>query len=736
MTTITASTTIGIDLNPAIYTSPVVIGAGVTVSNAGYPYAVYRYPGATTFFIIQNDGAITSTSGGDVYLAPGGSVINAATASIIAAKDAVLITGGVGTVVNAGRIAGTGGGIILKSGGSVTNMAAASVSGSILVTGGAGTVVNDGSIMGRSNVVGVGLGTGSVTNASSGSIMGVRLAGAGTVVNEGSISAPRGVAIYSGGLLTNGASASITGYYAGFHGAAGYGVYIRGGAGTVVNYGRITGSDNGGTGPGATGGGLLAGGSVTNASFGLITGNVGVQMLAGGFLTNASSASITGSGVGVYTGGGGGTVVNDGSITGSYHGVWLRSGGSVTNLASASIMGGVRLSAGGMLTNDGLIVGGVTGVGVYLSDGTLTNAGSIVGNAGTAVTFAGTSSDLLVLDAGFGFSGIVAGGTSSSNTLELASAASVGTVTGMGSEFIHFGSIEFDAGSQWFVSGVQRGLAGPISGFAVGDTIELTGVTATGSSFVGGILTLDLVGGGSATLDLPGTFTSASDFDVTNVAAGADVTVICFAAGTHILTEFGEIKVEDLRVDDLVRTVLGETAAPIIWIGRRDVDCARHPQPRKVWPVRVATGAFGPGRPHTDLFLSPDHALYVNEVLIPVKHLINGSTIVQVPVGRVTYYHLELPQHDVVLAEGLLAETFLDMKDGSSYANRPGPAVSGFQRADVGGVRLRTAGRHGTGTGGGTCHGRGLRDGSGRRLIGTISARSVNCGDRVWTRLL
>jgi hypothetical protein len=60
-------------------------------------------------------------------------------------------------------------------------------------------------------------------------------------------------------------------------------------------------------------------------------------------------------------------------------------------------------------------------------------------------------------------------------------------------------------------------------------------------------------------------------------------------------------------------------------------------------------------------------------VLIPVRHLINGCTIMQVPADRVTYYHVELPRHDVVLAEGLPAESFLDIRDGSNYASRPGP---------------------------------------------------------------
>jgi hypothetical protein len=53
--------------------------------------------------------------------------------------------------------------------------------------------------------------------------------------------------------------------------------------------------------------------------------------------------------------------------------------------------------------------------------------------------------------------------------------------------------------------------------------------------------------------------------------------------------------------------------------------------------------------------------------------LINGSTIAQVKMQQVTYHHLDLTQHNIVLAEDLPAESFLDMRDGSNYANRPGP---------------------------------------------------------------
>ncbi len=86
-------------------------------------------------------------------------------------------------------------------------------------------------------------------------------------------------------------------------------------------------------------------------------------------------------------------------------------------------------------------------------------------------------------------------------------------------------------------------------------------------------------------------------------------------------------------------------------------------------------------------------------MLIPVRHLIDGRAIAQVPTDRVTYHHLELPQHDVLLADGLPAESFLDLRDGSNYANRPGRHVfTRLLRPEVGGVRLRATDCHGTGT--------------------------------------
>jgi hypothetical protein len=142
----------------------------------------------------------------------------------------------------------------------------------------------------------------------------------------------------------------------------------------------------------------------------------------------------------------------------------------------------------------------------------------------------------------------------------------------------------------------------------------------------------------------------------------------CFALGTRIATDRGEVAVEELCVGVAVLTVSG-AARPIAWIGERPVDCRRHPRPENVWPVRVCAGAFGERLPARDLRLSPDHSVFIDGVLIPIKYLVNDATIVQERVDTVHYFHVELERHDVLLAEGLPAESYLDTGNRGQFEN-------------------------------------------------------------------
>jgi len=126
-----------------------------------------------------------------------------------------------------------------------------------------------------------------------------------------------------------------------------------------------------------------------------------------------------------------------------------------------------------------------------------------------------------------------------------------------------------------------------------------------------------------------------------------------------IRAEKGDVAVEDLRVGDVVSVVDGHHRR-VVWIGRRTIDCTRHKSPESIWPVRIAAGAFGPARPARDLFLSPDHGVFVDGILIPAGLLVNGTTVTRDPRATVQYFHVELEQHDILFAEDLPVESYLD----------------------------------------------------------------------------
>lgn len=148
-----------------------------------------------------------------------------------------------------------------------------------------------------------------------------------------------------------------------------------------------------------------------------------------------------------------------------------------------------------------------------------------------------------------------------------------------------------------------------------------------------------------------------------------EIAPICYLKGTRILTGTGETPVEALKAGDVIVTASG-ALRPVRWIGYRTFDLRRHATPDRAQPVRIRTNAFSEGVPHRDLLVSPAHAVLLHGVLVPARLLINGASIVrETDLGVITYYHIELDTHDILVAENLPAESYLDTGNRSLFEN-------------------------------------------------------------------
>ena len=141
---------------------------------------------------------------------------------------------------------------------------------------------------------------------------------------------------------------------------------------------------------------------------------------------------------------------------------------------------------------------------------------------------------------------------------------------------------------------------------------------------------------------------------------------VCFAPGTAIATPEGAVAVEALSIGDPVLTADGRTV-PVKWVGRQ----TRAPLFQRIRMIRVAAGVLGDGLPLRDLVLTADHALLIDGLLINAGALVNGTTITELRdlPERVTVYHIETEAHDVILAEGTPAETFIDYAGRQAFDN-------------------------------------------------------------------
>lgn len=214
-----------------------------------------------------------------------------------------------------------------------------------------------------------------------------------------------------------------------------------------------------------------------------------------------------------------------------------------------------------------------------------------------------------------------------------------------------------------------------IDGFGKGNAIDIAGQPKVVESFNTLTSTLSLTLGNATTpaamLKFTGATYTAADFVLTDdFHGGTLLSAPCFAAGTHILTDAGEVPVEKVQPGMRVVSLLHRRTLRVTWVGSWATSA--------VAPVRIAAGAFGGGMPRRDLFLSPDHSLFLDGALIPVRYLLNGVSIAELACAAVTYFHVEVERHAVLLAEALPCESYLDTGNrlGSAGSEREAKALA------------------------------------------------------------
>jgi hypothetical protein len=363
-------------------------------------------------------------------------------------------------------------------------------------------------------------------------------------------------------------------------------------------------------------------------------------------------------------------VVNDGTasanaITLSGGTVVVSNAGTVTTQTLTMAGGTIDVSNGGVFVDGPMMIAGTAGA-------VLVETGANVNALGTIIGQIQLSGELLATGSAPGLlkiNGDITGGGTLAPLMTLEMNGDVGANVS-----IVFGtSAPLQPGV--LVLDDARDEFGTISGFDQGNTIFIpsghftnTLFTAGGSTNAG---TLTLSGGGEIplTLAVAGNY-GVSDFIASSDTIGTTVTLTpCFAAGTSIAAERGPVAVEALREGDRVLTSSGGVR-PVRWIGRRAIDLTRHPHRWLVEPIRIRKDAIADGQPYRDVLVSPDHALFMQGMLVPARLLVNGASIVrETTERRVTYYHVELDGHDIIFADGMAAESYLDTGNRTMFEN-------------------------------------------------------------------
>ncbi len=287
---------------------------------------------------------------------------------------------------------------------------------------------------------------------------------------------------------------------------------------------------------------------------------------------------------------------------------------------------------------------------------TLTGGGNVAVETGATLTLAthDAAGSIALTNAGF----------------DLSAAA---TLTVTGGATLHVSDLLFEGANASFVDidtaqgNVQIGTILGFGGFG-GNSLAVKALNV-GDTLSYGANSVTIHNGAAAGQTFA--FGAGTNINAINLqdVGGVDILTICFMAGTQVRTPEGEVAIETLRRGNLVLTAEG-AAKPVTWLGRQTVSTV-FADPLRILPIRIRAGALADNVPARDLLVSPDHALRVEDILVQAGALVNGTSITrETDVPQVfVYYHVELDDHSLILAENVPAETFVDNVDRMNFDN-------------------------------------------------------------------
>jgi len=615
------------------------------------------------------------------------------------ASGSTLINGGK-QFVSGGRAVGT----LVSSAGTQTVMSTGIASGSVVATGGVMSVLGGGTSF-NAQVAPGGIGTvsqGGTAIAADGVTSGMTVQAGGTAI------AQNGGTVDTFTILDGGRATAVSG------GTLANSVLSRGAQAYVLSGGVADNVQARGNGAlGNTQGSLIlsAGGTSFNAQ--IDGGYMSVQG-NGAFSQNALITNNGWQDVGSNNNGAAGGGVASGSTLINGGAQYVQSGTAVNTVVSSGGRQEVRI--GGVASGSTVFSGGQTLVaaGGILSGGTIGQGGLL--SAASGGVYGGHISA----------AGIVSGGTvQSEGILEIVSG---GTTTGP--MVASGGSLQIDPGGKLAgLATLSPGASATLDGNA-GGTINLGGsgyarLTLTGTTSPTSIIsgfngdsptasdqivlrdvpkseilgvnfpddnTIEFVLTGDRVLrmNVPGAGKKPARYDLSNGPGNSTIFSVCFLAGTLIRTPDGERAVETIRPGDLVYVYHNgrQEVQRVAWAGQHCVTCTESAgfEPTR-YPVRISAGAFGEGMPYKDLLLTPEHCLFIDGALVPARMLVNGRSIIHdTSLKTYTYHHIETQSHAVVMADGLLCETYLDT------GNRDGLVVSTGSEARASAAGIEGAG--------------------------------------------